>query len=212
MTWVILLEIILLGIGLSADAFSVALTDGLTYSDINKKRSFFIAGVFGFMQALMPLIGFWIVEVIEIIAGATAGAKAGHIASLVVVWVAFGLLIFIGGKMLIESIIETKKPKEERKTKFFSAKEVMFYGFATAVDALAAGVAMHADLSTTTTVWLHVSIILVLTFSISLVGLFLGKQVMKILRGHYEIAGIIGGIILILLAVWVVLSHYVSIF
>ncbi len=212
MTWVILLEIIFLGIGLSADAFSVALTDGLTYSDINKKRSFFIAGVFGFMQALMPLIGFWIVEVIEMIAGATAGAKAGHIASLVVVWVAFGLLIFIGGKMLIESIIETKKPKEERKTKFFSVKEVIFYGFATAIDALAAGVAMHADLSTTTTVWLHVSIILVLTFSISLVGLFLGKQVMKILRGHYEIAGIIGGIILILLAVWVVLSHYVSIF
>ena len=212
MTWVILLEIILLGIGLSADAFSVALTDGLTYSDINKKRSFFIAGVFGFMQALMPLIGFWIVEVIEIIAGATAGAKAGHIASLVVVWVAFGLLLFIGGKMLIESIIEMKKPKEERKTKFFSVKEVIFYGFATAIDALAAGVAMHADLSTTTTVWLHVSIILVLTFSISLVGLFLGKQVMKLLRGHYEIAGIIGGIILILLAVWVVLSHYVSIF
>lgn len=212
MTWVILLEIIFLGIGLSADAFSVALTDGLTYSDINKKRSFFIAGVFGFMQALMPLIGFWIVEVIEIIAGATAGAKAGHIASLVVVWVAFGLLIFIGGKMLIESIIETKKPKEDRKTRLFSVKEVMFYGFATAIDALAAGVAMHADLSTTTTVWLHVSIILVLTFSISLVGLFLGKQVMKILRGHYEIAGIIGGIILILLAVWVVLSHYVSIF
>ena len=54
MTWEILLQIFLLGIGLSADAFSVALTDGLTYSDIDKKKSFFIAGVFGFMQALMP--------------------------------------------------------------------------------------------------------------------------------------------------------------
>ena len=211
MTWVILVQIFLLGIGLSADAFSVALTDGLTYRDINKKKSFFIAGTFGFMQALMPLIGFWLVEFIELIAGATAGADAGRIASKVVVWVAFALLLFIGGKMLIESIIEMRKPKEEKKEKMFSFKEVIFYGFATAIDALAAGVAMHADLSTTVTVWLHVSIILILTFSLSLIGLFLGKQIMKLLKGKYEISGIIGGIILILLAVWVVLSHYFGI-
>ena len=210
MTLVILIQIFLLGIGLSADAFSVALTDGLTYTDISKKKSFFIAGTFGFMQALMPLIGFWLVEIIEIIAGQVAGEQAGIIASKVVVWVAFGLLLLIGGKMLIESILEIRKPQEEKKHKLFSFKEVIFMGFATAIDALAAGVAMHADLSTTTTVWLHVSIILVLTFSLSLVGLFLGKQITKLLKGKYEIAGIIGGIILILLAVWVVLSHYMG--
>lgn len=209
MQWYILLSIIFLGIGLSADAFSVALTDGLTYVDINKKKSFFIAGVFGTMQALMPLIGFWLVELVEIIAGEVAGAKAGEVASKIVVWLAFALLLFIGGKMLIESILEMRKPKEEKKERYFSFKEVIFYGFATAIDALAAGVALHADLSTTTTIWLHVSIILILTFCISLVGLFLGKQIMKLLKGKYEIAGIIGGIILILLAVWVVLSHYV---
>jgi len=210
MTLVILIQIFLLGIGLSADAFSVALTDGLTYSDINKKKSFFIAGTFGFMQALMPLIGFWLVEITEIIAGQVVGEQAGVIASKVVVWVAFVLLLLIGGKMLIESILEIRKPQEEKKQKLFSFKEVIFMGFATAIDALAAGVAMHADLSTTTTVWLHVSIILVLTFSLSLIGLFLGKQITKLLKGKYEIAGIIGGIILILLAVWVVLSHYMG--
>ena len=208
MTWEILLQIILLGIGLSADAFSVALTDGLTYSDIDKKKSFFIAGVFGFMQALMPLIGFWLVEVVEIIVGESAGAEAGLIAAKVVVWLAFGLLLFIGGKMLIESIIEMRKPKEEKEPKKFSIKEVLVYGIATSIDALAAGVTMHAGLSTNVTVWLHVSIILVLTFSISLIGLFLGKQIMKLLKGRYEISGIIGGIILILLAVWVIVSHY----
>ena len=208
MTWAILLQIFFLGIGLSADAFSVALTDGLTYSDIDKKKSFFIAGVFGFMQALMPLVGFWLVEVVEIIVGESAGAEAGIIAGKVVVWLAFGLLLFIGGKMLIESIVEMRKPKEEKEPKKFSIREVLVYGVATAIDALAAGVAMHADLSTTTTVWLHASIILVLTFSLSLVGLFLGKQIMKLLKGKYEISGIIGGIILILLAVWVVISHY----
>ena len=209
MTWYILLQIILLGIGLSADAFSVALTDGLTYIDINKKRCFFIAAVFGFMQALMPLFGFWLVELIERIAGEVAGEQAGIIASKIVVWIAFGLLIFIGTKMLVESILEMRKPKEEKKERRFSAKEVIFYGFATAIDALAAGVACHADLSTIFTIWLHISIIFVLTFSISLVGLFLGKQIMKLFKGRYEIAGIIGGIILILLAIWVVLSHYV---
>ena len=210
MTIAIILQIILLGVGLSADAFSVALTDGLTYIDINKKKSVFIAFVFGFMQALMPLIGFWLVELVEKIAGGAAGSNAGKIASLVVAWSAFGLLLLIGGKMLFESILEIKKPQEEKKTRKFSIKEVLFYGFATAVDALAAGVALHADLSTTTTVWLHVSIILVLTFSISLIGLFLGKQIMKLLKGKPEIAGIIGGIILILLAVWVITSHYVG--
>lgn len=211
MTFEILIQIFLLGIGLSADAFSVALTDGLTYSDINKKKSFFIAGVFGFMQALMPLIGFWLVELVEFIASDAAGEKAGQITALVVVWLAFGLLLFIGGKMLIESIIELRKPKEEKQPKKFSFKEVILYGFATAIDALAAGITMHTGLSTTSTVWLHVSIILVLTFSISLVGLFLGKQIMKLLKGKYEISGIIGGCILILLAVWVVVSHYTGI-
>lgn len=210
MEWLILLQIIFLGIGLSMDAFSVALTDGLTYVDINKKRSFFIAFVFGFMQALMPLIGFWLVELIERIAGEVAGEQAGIIASKVVVWMAFALLLFIGGKMLIESIIEMRKPKEEKKEKHFLIREVILYGFATAVDALAAGVALHADLSTVYTIWLHVSIILVLTFGICLIGLFLGKQIMKLLKGKYEISGIIGGIILILLAVWVVLSHYIG--
>ena len=210
MTWYVILQVILLGIGLSADAFSVALTDGLTYTDINKKRSFFIAGAFGVMQALMPLLGFWIVEAVERIAGEVAGAQAGVIAAKIVVWVAFGLLLFIGVKMLVESILEMRRPKEEKKERKFSVKEVLFYSFATAVDALAAGVTLHAGLSSVYSIWLHVSIVLVLTFSISLVGLFLGKQIMRLLRGKYEIAGIIGGIILILLAVWVIVSHYVG--
>ena len=211
MTFEILIQIFFLGIGLPMDAFSVALTDGLTYKDINVKKSLFIAFVFGFMQALMPLIGFWLVEVVELIAGEVAGAEAGVITSKVVTWLAFVLLLFIGGKMLIESIIELKKPLEEKKEKTFSIKEVLFYGFATAIDALAAGVALHAGLSNQSTVWLHTSMILVLTFILSLVGLLLGKQIVKLLKGRYEISGIIGGIILILLAVWVVISHYTGI-
>ena len=210
MTFEILIQIFLLGIGVSADAFSVALTDGLVYSDINKKKSLFIALTFGVMQALMPLIGFWLIELVEVVAGETIGSQAGNIVSKIVVWLAFASLLFIGGKMLIESIVELKKPKDDQNKRLFSIKEVLLMGVATSIDALAVGIALHADLSTTVTIWLHVSIILVLTFSFSLIGLILGKQILKLLRGKTEISGVIGGIILILLGVWIVLSHYLG--
>jgi len=211
MDFKILLEIVLLGIALSMDAFAVSVTDGLTYTDINNKKSFFIAGVFGVMQALMPLIGFWLVEIIARLVGETGGADAGKIMADIVSWVAFALLLFIGGKMLIEGIKDLKKAPEEKEEKKFSFKEVLYFGFATAIDALGTGVALHSDLSTTTTIWLHVSIIMVITFVISLIGLFLGKQIVKLLKGKFEITAIIGGCILIILAVWIILSHYLGI-
>ena len=65
MTIQIIIEIVLLGIALSMDAFAVSVTDGLIYRDINKKRIFFIAAVFGIMQGLMPLLGYWLVELVE---------------------------------------------------------------------------------------------------------------------------------------------------
>ena len=208
MTWSIILQIILLGIALSMDAFAVAVTDGLTYTDINKKKSFFIASVFGVMQALMPLLGYWIVEIIEIIVGEAGGADAGRIMAIVVTWIAFTLLLFIGGKMLLEGTKELNKPAEEKEPKKFSVKEVLYFGFATAIDALGTGVALHSGLSTNYTIWLHVSIIMVCTFIISLIGLFLGKQIVKLLKGKFEITSIIGGAILIALAIWIVLEFY----
>lgn len=208
MTAKIILQIVLLGIALSMDAFAVSVTDGLTYTDINKKKSFFIAGVFGFMQALMPLIGFWLVEIISMIVGENGGDSAGKIMSDVVSCVAFVLLMFIGGKMLIEGIKDIKKPEEEKEYKKFSIKEVLYFGFATAIDALGTGVALHSGLSTNYTIWLHVSIIMVITFGISLIGLFLGNKIEKLLKGKYEVTEIIGGIILIVLAIWIIVSHY----
>ena len=211
MTVAIILQILLLGVALSMDAFAVSITDGLVYTDINKKKSFFIASLFGFMQALMPLIGFWLVEIITIIVGDAGGEKAGKIMSDIVSWTAFALLIFIGGKMIIEGIISLKKPQEEKEEKKFSYKEVIYFGFATAIDALGTGVALHSGLSNNYTIWLHVSIIMVITFIISLIGLFLGHQIEKLLKGKYEITSIIGGIILIALAVWIIVSHYAGI-
>ena len=208
MTLEIIIKIILLGIALAMDAFAVSITDGLIYKDINKKKIFFIAGTFGVMQAVMPLIGYFVVELIAYVVGNSGSTNAINIFSATVAWISFALLLFIGGKMLIEGIIEIRKPLEEKKSKLFSIKEVLIMGVATAIDALAAGVTMHAGLSSTTTVWLHVSIILVITFAFCIVGLFLGKQITKLLKGKYEISCIIGGAILILLAIWVIVSHY----
>ena len=208
MTFEIIIQIILLGIALSMDAFAISVTYGLVYQDITKKRALFIALVFGIMQGLMPLIGYWLVELVEIIVGATAGASAGNTMALIVTWLAFVLLLFIGGKMLFEGIKELRNKEENKEPKVFSIKEVLLFGVATSIDALGSGVALHSGLSNNGTVFLHVSIIICITFAISLVGVLLGNKIEKLFKGKTEITSIIGGCILILLAVWIVLSHY----
>lgn len=204
----IILLVIYLGIALAMDAFAVSITDGLVYQDVNKKKALFIATTFGVMQAVMPLIGYWLVEAIEVAVG---NNKYANVMALIVTWLAFALLIFIGLKMLLEGIKELRKPLEDKKAKLFSYKEVLIMGVATAIDALASGVALHSNMSNNVTIWLHVSIILVITFVLSFIGVILGKQIVKLFKGKYEITQIIGGCILLTLAIWVVLSHYLGI-
>jgi len=211
MTLEIIIEVFLFGIALSMDAFAVSVTQGLTYTDINKKRGIFIALVYGVCQALFPLFGYFIVEGITLLVGSTAGAKAGEILSTIVSWISFLLLLYIGGKMLIESIKDLKKPAEEKELSKFNVKEVLIMGVATAIDALATGVAFHSGLSNNLTIFLHVTIIMACTFIISLIGIILAQQVQKLLKGKFEITGIIGGIILISLGIWIIISHYTGI-
>ena len=215
MTASIILQVILLGVALAMDAFAVSVVDGLIYQDINKKKSFFIAGLFGLMQGIMPLIGFYLIEIVEVAVGNNAGKEAGDILALVVTWLSFAVLIFIGGKMLIDGVKDLKETKENQ-IKNFSYREVFFFSIATAIDALATGIVLHnrdakgIALSNNTTIWLHISIIIVITFIISLVGVFLGKDIEKLLKGKISITNIIGGCILLLLAAWVVIEHYVN--
>ncbi len=216
MTFEIILQVILFGIALSADAFSVAIAEGLTFSDINTKKSLFIAFIFGLFQALFPLAGYWAVELVSQIVGASGGEQAGQIMSVIVCWLAFASLLFIGVKMIVDSIIEMKKKQEDKEIKLFSVKEVLLMGVATAIDALATGVAFHnvnnegISMSNNVTIWLHVSIIMVITFVISLCGVFFGNFFRKLFKNKIEITGIIGGSILLVLAVWIILSHYIG--
>lgn len=193
------------------DAFAVSITDGLIYTDINKKKGIFIAATFGVMQALMPLIGYWLIELITEIVGANGGEQAGKIMSLIVTWLAFSLLVIIGGKMLLEGVKALRSDEEQKELKKFSIKEVLVMGVVTAIDALAVGVSLRAGISTNSTIWLHVTIIMVITFIISIIGVTAGHFFEKLLKGKYEITSIIGGSILILLAIWIVLSHYLGI-
>ena len=212
MTVEIIIQILLLGIALSMDAFAVSITDGLIYQDINKKKALFIALTFSIMQGLMPLIGYWLVELVEfLVVNEGSAGSASKIMSLIVVWTAFVLLLFLGLKMLIEGILALKKKEEEKPVRLFSYKEVLFFGLATSIDALGSGVALHSGLSNNITIFIHISIIIVITFVISLLGVLLGHKIEKLLKGKVEITSIIGGCILLALAIWIVLSHYLGI-
>lgn len=207
----IIIQILLLAIALSMDAFAVSITDGLIYSDINKKKALFIALTFGIMQGLMPLIGYWLVELVEFLVNEGSAGSASKIMSLIVVWTAFALLLFLGIKMLIEGILAIKKKEEDKPVRLFAYKEVLFFGLATSIDALGSGVALHSGLSNNITIFIHISIIIVITFVISLLGVLLGHKIEKLLKGKVEITSIIGGCILLILAIWIVLSHYLGI-
>ena len=207
----IIIQILLLAIALSMDAFAVSITDGLIYQDINKKKALFIALTFGIMQGLMPLIGYWLVELVEFLVNEGSAGSASKIMSLIVVWTAFALLLFLGVKMLVEGILALKKKEEEKPVRLFSYKEVLFFGLATSIDALGSGVALHSGLSNNITIFIHISIIIVITFVISLLGVLLGHKIEKLLKGKVEITSIIGGCILLALAIWIVLSHYLGI-
>ena len=208
MAFEIIIQIILLGVALSMDAFAVSVTDGLIYQDINKKKALFIALVFGVMQGLMPLIGYWLVELVEFIVSEGAGESAGNIMATVVTWTAFVLLLFIGGKMIVEGVQSLRKPSEEKNVRLFSIKEVLLFGVATSIDALGSGVALHSGLSTNTTIFIHIAIIISITFIISFLGVVLGGKIEKLFKGKTEITSIVGGAILVILAIWIILSHY----
>ena len=128
MTWSLLFFTtnIFLGIGLAMDAFSVSMANGLNEPHMNKGRVCTIAGVFGGFQALMPLIGWFCVHTI---------AEYFHVFEKFIPWIALILLLFIGGKMLIEGI----KNDCEEEVSAVSPGALFVQGIATSIDALSVG-------------------------------------------------------------------------
>jgi putative Mn2+ efflux pump MntP len=186
----LILEVLLIGISLSMDAFAVSITDGMCYSDLNKKKGVTIPLTFGVFQAVMPAIGFLIFTLCE--------EKLAIIES-VSPYVSFGLLLIIGGKMILDGIKEGRAPDDEVKPKKFSYGEVFVQGISTSIDALAVGVTLGnlSSLITLYTVWWYVGLIGLTTFLISLGGLLIGTKIGKLIKDKAFIAEIIGGLVLI---------------
>ncbi len=201
--WSALIQVVLIGIALAMDAFAVSICDGLSITDLNNKKRVFISSTFGIMQGLMPLIGYFV------------GALFYQYIKDFDHWIAFGLLLIIGGKMVFDGIKALVKP-EQSEPKTFSYKEVLVQGIATSIDALIVGITLNSisfgligSNNFDWSIFIEVLIIAVITFTISLVGILLGGGINKLLHGKYEVADIIGGIILIGIGVKVVLDHMV---
>ena len=103
MTAEILIQVFLFGIALSMDAFAVSIVDSLVYTNIDKKKGLTIALMFGLMQALMPLLGYWLVEGISQIVGVAGGEQAGKIMALVVTWISFAALLICAAYSFISN-------------------------------------------------------------------------------------------------------------
>ena len=99
-------EIALLGVALAMDACAVAMTDGMTNPKMPFWRALLIGGAFGLFQCLMPLIGYYITGII-----ADAFMQTFE---KIAAWISFVLLVFLGGKMLVESIREIVAAKQEK--------------------------------------------------------------------------------------------------
>ena len=179
------IEIFLIGIGLSMDAFAVAVCKGLKMHKINLKQTAVISLFFGGFQALMPTLGYLIGNSFD-----KYVEKFDH-------WIAFVLLGFIGGKMIVESL---KGAEDEDKSNSFDIKELFLLAIATSIDAFAVGV---------TFAFLKVNIVFAAlligttTFVISALGVFIGEKFGEVWKQKAEI---FGGIILIFIGLKILLE------
>ena len=185
-----LLEIFLVGIGLSMDAFAVAICKGLAMPTINRKQTLLIAAYFGVFQALMPLTG-WLL-----------GSQFARHVTKMAPWIAFVLLAWIGGNMIRESLSK-KEEDEEVESAELRHKELFMLAIATSIDALAVGVSFSM-------VELAIPIgaaaaLGCTTFAISVGGVFVGH----IFGARYKNrAEFVGGAILILIGLKILLEHF----
>lgn len=170
----------LLGVGLAMDAFSVSLANGLNEPSMKRMKMCGVAGVFALFQAAMPMIGWICVHTI---------VNKFKVFEKFIPWIALVLLLFIGGKMLIEGIRNNDEDDEVQK---LGIGALLVQGVATSIDALSVGFTISEYGLIMALVC--ALIIAVVTFIICMVGLVIGK---KFGTKFSNKAAIFGGIILI---------------
>lgn len=180
-------ELILLATGLSMDAFSVAVCKGLSMKKLSFSGGFVTALFFGVFQAIMPLAGYFL------------GSRfASYITSLSH-WIAFILLGIIGGKMILEAVHDNDDIPTDKEYQL-KIGELFVLAVATSIDALAVGIVFAAA---EVKLIFSVSIIGIITFALSFIGVIVGNKFGSRYEKKAEIAG---GIILILIGVKLLLE------
>ncbi len=185
-------ESLLIGIGLSMDAFAVAVVKGLSMRKVRIKEMLIIALYFGGFQGLMPTVG-WLL-----------GTQFRSLIAQYDHWIAFGLLALIGGKMLIEAIRNKKEEAPGEMDPPLKHGELLVLALATSIDALAVGVS-YAALGTA--IFPPNLIIGVTTFLLSILGVVIGN---KFGNKFERAAQIIGGVILVFIGVKVLVEHLIQ--
>lgn len=187
---VMFFTLLLMGVGLSMDAFAVSICKGLSMRKVNKKQCLVIGLFFGGFQALMPFIG-WVL-----------GSQFEQYITSIDHWIAFILLGFIGGKMVVEAIREKDEAVEvEKMDPPLDLKEMFILAIATSIDALAVGITF-AFLQVP--IVEAISIIGITTFVISVIGVYVGNFFGNRYKKKAELAG---GMILILIGLKILLEH-----
>ena len=181
----VFIELLLIGVGLSMDAFAVSICKGLAMRRVNKKQAFVIGLFFGGFQALMPALGYLL------------GSQFESMITQIDHWIAFVLLGIIGSSMIKES----REDEEEEISASFDVKTMLALAVATSIDALAVGV---------TFAFLHVNIVWAVTFIgcttfvLSAIGVKAGNVFGMKYKSRAELAG---GVILILMGIKILLEH-----
>ena len=184
-------DILMIGVGLSMDAFAVSMCQGVSMKKLNVRRAVLIAVFFGGFQALMPLLGF---------------ALGSTFASAITIgpWIAAALLLIIGGKMLFDGI----RDKDDEPSEFGTIGRLFLLAIATSIDAFAVGVSFSMQegivwLHGGTSIFLAVLTIGMTTFVLSLIGVWIGNRFgLK----YHRAATILGGVILILIGIKILLE------
>lgn len=189
-----ILELFLLAVGLSMDAFAVSVCKGLAMEKVNFRSAAVCGAWFGGFQALMPLIGYLL------------GSRFERYIDAVAPWIAFALLALIGGNMIRDAF-----SKEEEASASLDFKTMLLMAVATSIDALAVGITFAcvpiriAEAGAIVNTLIAVCMIGATTFTLSCVGVKIGNVFGMRYRAK---AVLIGGVILILIGLKILLEHF----
>lgn len=182
-------DIFLIGIGLAMDAFAVSVCKGLCMKRINYRQAVIIALFFGGFQAIMPLTGFFL------------GTFFEKYITAVDHWIAFLLLLYIGGKMLWDTLSSDNEEIVCPVDNKLNFKELFIMAVATSIDALAVGITF--SFYKNTNIFANISLIGITTFIIAFAGVVVGHKFGTCFKKKAEISG---GVILILIGLKILLE------